>query len=74
MKGDKYFNQHEQSLQDAFSKVEKKLKLKYYISLIIFIVGIYLTITCAIMRFSHPEYSETELFMAIPRALVWNFK
>lgn len=67
-------NQHDQLRQYAFKKVEKELNRKYYISLITLIVGIYLAITCTIMRFSHPEYTETELFMAIPRALVWNFK
>ena len=38
------------------------------------ILCLYTSITTTIMRFIHPELSETELFLKIPQAWFCNFK
>ena len=45
-----------------------------WLKLFFVILCIYISITTMIMRFIHPELSETELFLKIPQALFWNFK
>lgn len=41
---------------------------------ILWLIALYVVITTMIMRFQHPELTETELFLKIPNALVLNFK
>lgn len=69
MKGDKYFNQ-----EDALKQVGKELDRAIWIRSILLVIMTYVALTCTIMRIKHPEYTETQLLMATPRALVWNFK
>ena len=35
---------------------------------------LYCAAVATIMRFRHPEYTETELFLSLGDAIVWNFK
>lgn len=41
---------------------------------ILWLIALYIVITTMIMRFKHPEYSETELFLKTPQAMMLNFK
>lgn len=44
-----------------------------WLKLFFVILCVYTLITTTIMRFSHPELNETELFLKIPQAWFCNF-
>ena len=44
-----------------------------WLKLFFVILCVYTLITITIMRFAHPELSETELFLKIPQAWFCNF-
>lgn len=45
-----------------------------YINIIWFVLLLYIVICTTIMRFKHPEYTETELFLNILNALIFNYE
>lgn len=47
---------------------------KKYLYIIGFISLLYIVICITIMRFKHPEYTETELFLNILNALIFNYE
>ena len=48
-------------------------KILSYLKLLVVILLTYVSITVMVMRFVHPEMSETELFLSIPRAFMLDF-
>ena len=48
-------------------------KILSYLKLLAVVLLVYVSITVMVMRFVHPEMSETELFLSIPRAFMLNF-
>lgn len=50
-----------------------KLRLRIYIKISVSLVLIYIVLISLILRFVHPEYSETQLFLKLFKALIWNF-
>lgn len=48
-------------------------KVVSYLKLLVVILLVYVSITVMVMRFVHPEMSETELFLSIPYAFMLNF-
>ena len=52
---------------------EKVEKIKLYLTLLLSIVFIWMTITSTICRCKHPELTETQLFLRIHKSFVLNF-
>ena len=59
--------------KDIMKRQLKALTLEIYIRVILFILSAWVVITTTIMAFSHPEYTQTQLFLSIPKAFVLNF-
>jgi hypothetical protein len=51
----------------------KKQKYSWWFK-ILWLIVLYIVITTLIMRFKHPELTETELFLKTPHAIMLNFK
>lgn len=58
-------------IEDITSRRENR---KSVLKLLLITFVLYTAVTCMIMRFAHPEYTETELFLNLPKALILNFK
>jgi hypothetical protein len=56
-----------------FSMKRKYYKLKVALFVLLFTFGMYCSAMCTVMRFKHPEYTETQLLMSLKRAIVWDF-
>lgn len=48
-------------------------KVVLYLKLLVVLLLVYVSITVMAMRFVHPEMTETELFLSIPRAFMLDF-
>ena len=51
-----------------------KQKNKDVIQWLCLLLLLYVGVVCIIMRFANPSYTETELFLSIPRAIMLDFK
>lgn len=51
-----------------------KKKKRKVIEWVIALLLCYVSITCMVMRFAHPEYTETQLFLSIPKAFILDFE
>lgn len=49
-------------------------RLNKLIQAIILIVVTNIAITSTVYRFKHPEKTETEIFLHIPKSFIYNFK
>lgn len=53
--------------------MDTKDTFKHFLTVLFFILSAWVAITTTIMAFSHPEYTETQLFLSIPKAFILNF-
>ena len=52
----------------------RKVKIMQFAKILIYVVLFWIVLTSLIYRFRHPEKSETELFLDIPKYFICNFK
>lgn len=51
--------------------IKNKMLKAFFI--LLFLFSTYIAITLTVMRFKHPEYSETELFLSFTKAILLDF-
>ena len=51
-------------------KINKLYRQMFYTNFI-FVIVLYLILSMFVYRFKHPEQTETQLFLNIPKALLW---